>query len=219
MAILQYSKALECVEILGNNDSKAYILKFLGNSYQLANKSDNALHYYNESLRYNSNLPNKLDVEKSIAQILIDKGERDSAYMLLKNNLYKINNDNVKYSYHYIIGDLFYHDKKYDSALYYLEESLDYSIINKRIAYTTKLSTIYDSLGDYEKRNYYDNISSKLFKDNVNKEVANKRIQVLYNNLKERNIAIRFRPPTAQTYEHPASQMQTYPDKPPTEIL
>ena len=89
MAILQYSKALECVEILGNNDSKAYILKFLGNSYQLANKSDNALHYYNESLRYNSNLPNKLDVEKSIAQILIDKGERDSAYMLLKNNLYK----------------------------------------------------------------------------------------------------------------------------------
>ena len=52
-------------------------------------------------------------------------------------------------------------------------------IINKRIAYTTKLSTIYDSLGDYEKRNYYDNISSKLFKDNVNKEVARRIVDFI----------------------------------------
>ena len=187
LAMLKYKKALKYVEMLDEKSFKANVLKELGNSCQLANKPDSALYYYKESLKYNSSLPNKLDVEKSIAQILFYEGKRDSAYMLLKNNLYKINNDNVKYSYHYIIGDLFYHDKKYDSALYYLEESLDYSIINKRIAYTTKLSTIYDSLGDYEKRNYYDNISSKLFKDNVNKEVANKRIQVLYNNFKERN--------------------------------
>ena len=186
LAITKYRKALKYVDIIEDELAKANVLKELGNSYQLANKLDSALYYYNESLRYNSSLPNKLDVEKSIAQILIDKGERDSAYMLLKNNLYKINNDNIKYSYHFIIGDLFYRAEEYDSALYYLEESLDNCIISKRIAYVTKLSAIYDSLGDYEKRSYYDNISSRLFKDNVNKEVDNKQLQVLYDNYRER---------------------------------
>ncbi|MBQ8760172.1 MAG: hypothetical protein IJZ06_01970, partial [Bacteroidales bacterium] len=185
LAITKYRKALKYVEMIDEKPFKADLLKFLGNSYQLSNKADSALYYYNESLRYNY-LPNKLDVEKSIAQILFYKGERDSAYMLLKNNLYKINNDNIKYSYHFIIGDLFYHAEEYDSALYYLEESLDNSIISKRIAYVTKLSAIYDSLGDYEKRSYYDNISSRLFKDNVNKEVDSKQLQVLYDNYKER---------------------------------
>lgn len=195
LAIVKYRKALKYFEILNDNGSKANVLKELGNTYQLANKLDSALYYYNESLVYISSLPNKLDVEKSIAQILINKGERDSAYMLLKNNLYKINNDNVKYSYHFIIGDLFYHAEEYDSALYYLEESLDNCIISKRIAYVTKLSAIYDSLGDYEKRSYYDSISSRLFKDNVNKEVDNKQLQVLYDNYikkineRERSIA------------------------------
>ena len=186
LAIVKYMKALKYVEILGNNDSKANVLKELGNSYQLANKPDSALYYYNESLKCNLSLPNKLDVEKSIAQILFYKGERDSAYMLLKNNLYKINNDNIKYSYHFILGDLFYHAEEYDSALYYLEESLESCIISKRIAYVTKLSAIYDSIGDYEKRNYYDNISLRLFKDYVNKEVDNKQLQVLYDHYKKR---------------------------------
>ncbi|MBQ8222945.1 MAG: hypothetical protein IJZ87_06340, partial [Bacteroidales bacterium] len=52
--------------------------------------------------------------------------------------------------------------------------------------YVTKLSAIYDSIGDYEKRNYYDNISLRLFKDYVNKEVDNKQLQVLYDNYKKR---------------------------------
>ena len=63
--------------LLEENSFIANTYKCLGNSYQLYNKPDSALYYYNESLRYNSSLPNKLDVDKSIAQILIDKDERD----------------------------------------------------------------------------------------------------------------------------------------------
>jgi hypothetical protein len=186
IAIIKYREALEYIEIIDENQFKANVLKELGNSYQLSNKLDTALYYYNESLRCNSSLPNKLDVEKSVAQILINKGERDSAYILLKNNLYKINNDNVKFSYHFIIGDMYYHDEEYDSALYYLEESLENCIISQRIAFVTKLSAIYDSLGDYEKRSYYDNLSSKLFKNDINKEIDKSKIQTLYNNYNER---------------------------------
>ena len=186
LAILKYKKALKYVEILDDNNSKANVIKELGNSYQLANKPDSALYYYGESLRYNSSLPNRLDVEKSIAKILFHKGEKDSAYVLLKNNLREIDNENLKYSYHCTLGDVYFNDKKYDSALYYLETSLDNDIVTKKVAFTTKLSAIYDSLGDYDKRDYYDNFSVKMFLNHANKEVDNKQLQVLYDNYKER---------------------------------
>ena len=188
LAIFKYRKALKYVNLLGNNDYKSQILKFLANSYQLFNEPDSALYYYNESMRYNSSLSNKLDVEKSIAQILFYKGEKDSAYRLVKNNLGEINNDNLKYSYHYTIGDMYFSDKGYDSALYYLESSLDDDILTTRLAFCTTLSSIYDSLGNREKKAYYDNFSSKLLIENLNKEMVKSKVQILYNNYKERKL-------------------------------
>ena len=186
LAIAKYRKALKYVKMIDDIPFKSNIHKELGNSYQLANKPDSALYYYGESLRYNSSLPNRLDVEKSIAKILFHKGEKDSAYVLLKNNLREIDNENLKYSYHCTLGDVYYSDKKYDSALYYLETSLDNDIVTKKVAFTSKLSAIYDSLGDYDKRDYYDNFSVKMFLNHANKEVDNKQLQVLYDNYKER---------------------------------
>ena len=186
LAILKYRKALEYTDLLKDTLAKANVLKELGNSYQLSSEPDSALYYYNESLRYNSALPNKLDVEKSIAQILYNEGKKYTAYILLKKNLTEVKNENVKYSYHCLLGNLYYNDKEYDSALYYLEESLDDDIITKKIAFTTTLSAVYDSLGNYEKKVYYDNFSSKLFKYNINNEVNKSKLQVLYNNYNER---------------------------------
>ena len=185
LAISQYSKALECVEILGNNDSKAYILKFLGNSYQLSNKPDSALYYYNESLRYNSSLPNKLDVEKSIAQILFNIGERDSAYNLISSNLNKIDNYYAKYSYISILGDIYYKDKEYDSALYYLGKSVESTNYYTKLFSSTRLSAIYDSIGDREKKTYYDSISILLSVSRINKEVDKTKLMDVYKVYKE----------------------------------
>ena len=186
LAISKHRKALKYVLLLGESKDAANTYKCLGNSYQLYDMPDSALYYYNKSLETNSELPNRLDVEKCIAQILFDKGEKDSAYVLLKNNLREIDNENLKYSYHYTLGNVYYSDKKYDSALYYLETSLDNDIVTKKVAFTTKLSAIYDSLGDYDKRDYYDNFSVKMFLNHANKEVDNKQLQVLYDNYKER---------------------------------
>ena len=129
LAISKYKKALKYVLLLGESKAVANTYKCLGNSYQLYDMPDSALYYYNKSLETNSELPNRLDVEKCIAQILFDKGEKDSAYVLLKNNLREIDNGNLKYSYHCTLGDVYYSDKKYDSALYYLETSLDNDIL------------------------------------------------------------------------------------------
>lgn len=174
--------------ILNNNLSTARVLKHIGNNYLLLNNADSALYYYNKSLKTSENINNKIDIDKCIAQIMyFSKGEKDSAYVLLQNNLNKIDNENVKYSYHYTIGDMFYVDKKYDSALYYLKESIDDSIIIQNIAFTTTLSAIYDSLGNYEKRAYYNNISSKLLISSTNKGIDKSKLQVLYNDYNERN--------------------------------
>ena len=187
ISIANNKKALNYSNILNNTLSTARTLKYLGYSYQLLNNADSALYYYYESLKTSNDLGNKLDVEKCIAQIMyFYKYEHDSAFMILKNNLNKLDNENVKYSYHYTLGNMFYNDKAYDSALYYLKESLDDSIITKKLAFITTLSAIYDSIGDYEKKAYYDNLSSKLFKNNYNKEIDKSQLQTLYNDYNKR---------------------------------
>ena len=186
LAIVNYKNALLFSNELEDNMFKSNTMKYIGNAYQLYSKQDSALLYYRKSLEYNNSIANKLDVEKCIAQILYYKGERDCALMMLRNNLNKIDNKIVKYAYHHTLGNMFYKDNAYDSALYYLEESLEDSIIIKKLAFTTTLSSIYDSLGNYAKKAYYDNLSSKLFFDNINKEVDKSKIQTLYNNYNER---------------------------------
>ena len=186
LSIVNYKNALSFSNVLDDNMFKSNTMKYIGNAYQLYSKQDSALLYYRKSLEYNNSIANKLDIEKCIAQILYYNGERDSALIMLKNNLNKIDNEIVKYAYHHTLGNMFYIDKVYDSALCYLEKYLDDSIITKKLAFTTTLSAIYDSIGDYEKKAYYDNLSSKLFFNNINKEVDKSQLQVLYNKYNER---------------------------------
>ena len=188
LSILKYQKALELVNILQNSDSKGIILKFLGNSYLLLNKPDSALFYYNISLETNSNQTNRLDIEKSIAQILFDKGEKDSAYILIKNNIDKIVNYGSKESYYAVLGEMYYKDNIYDSAIYYLEKSFTSENISVKISSAINLSAIYDSIMDYDKKVYYDNFISKHTIKDVNKSVERSKFQYVYNNYKERKL-------------------------------
>ncbi|MBR5780894.1 MAG: hypothetical protein IKY27_02780 [Bacteroidales bacterium] len=180
LAIIKYRKTLEYVEIIDEKPFKANVLKELGNSYHLSSEPDSALYYYNKSLRYNSALPNKLDVEKSIAQILFDKGEKDTAYLLIKNNLNIIDNENVRYSYYATLGRMCYEDNMYDSAIYYLEKSIESSIYHTKATSAMQLSAIFDSLGNYEKKSYYDTFVSKISVVNFNKGVESTQLHTLY---------------------------------------
>ena len=182
LAITKYRKALKYVEILDNNDSKAYVLKELGNSYQLSNKPDTALYYYNESLRYNSSLPNKLDVEKSIAKILFYQGDKDTSYAIINNNLDKMISYSFDGSYYLILGEMYYEDQDYDNSIKYLHKSINSSNINTKVATAIKLSAIYDSLDDPVNKSYYDNIVANLSVADINNNsVERSKIQSLYN--------------------------------------
>ena len=182
LAITKYRKALKYVEIIDEKPFKAGVLKELGNSYQLANKLDSALYYYNESLRYNSSLPNKLDVEKCIAKILFYQGDKDTAYAIINNNLDKMISYSFDGSYYLTLGEMYYEDQDYDNSIKYLHKSINSSNINTKVATAIKLSAIYDSLDDPVNKSYYDNIVANLsIADINNNSVERSKIQSLYN--------------------------------------
>ena len=181
LAISKCKKALKYVLLLGESKAVANTYKCLGNSYQLYDMPDSALYYYNKSLATNSELPNRLDVEKCIAQILFDKGEKDSAYIMIKNNLGMIRNLSVKHSYYATLGSMYYKDLEYDSAIFYFKKCVKSDITIIKHLSAIRLAAIHDSIGDYEKKMYYDNISLKLSEYNMNKGVERGEMQSVYN--------------------------------------
>ena len=180
LAISKYRKALKYVLLLGENKAVANTYKCLGNSYQLYDMPDSALYYYNKSLATNSELPNRLDVEKCIAQILFDRGEKDTAYRLINNNLSKLEGYAAKYSYYQILGEMYHRDNLYDSAIKYLNLSM--YATNKHTILTSSniLAAIYDSIGNMNHKFFYDSISISILNSNHNKSIYTAKLQNVY---------------------------------------
>ena len=188
LALIKYKNALKYYNIINDTMYVSYTYKSLGNVCQLNGKLDSALYCYNESLRYDSSLINKLDVEKNIAQILFDRGDRDSAYLLIKSNFEKIENYNAKDSYSFILGEMYFVDKLYDSAICYLERSYNSQHYYTRLMSSRMLSVIYDSICNIDKKAYYDDIVSKLSIKSINKSVDTNKLQAVYDNYNKRKI-------------------------------
>ncbi|MBR5603468.1 MAG: hypothetical protein IKW51_04570, partial [Bacteroidales bacterium] len=188
LSMLKYKKALDFIELIKDTAFKANVLKELGNVYQLNGKSDSALLYYNSSLEMNPALANRIDLEKNIAKILFDKGEKDSAYNIIKTNIDRIVNTNLRHSYYNILGDMYMEDKEYDSAIYYFDKSINSNISSIKITASIKLSAIYASTDDYEKKAYYDEIISRISINDVNKNLKNNQLQDVYDKYKERKV-------------------------------
>lgn len=186
IAIEKFRLALKYAYQLNNDNSVARTLKYMGSTYQLIGDIDSALYYFNKSLNIGSTYINQLDIEKNIAKILFEKGEKDSAYAIIKNNIEKIDNYNSKYSYHTILGDFYYHDKLYDSAIHHFRLSIESQFFYTKLNAARHLSAIYDSLNDNEKKAYFDNIISQLSIENINKRTNNAKIQNVYDKYKKR---------------------------------
>ncbi|MBQ5856723.1 MAG: hypothetical protein IIW55_05370 [Bacteroidales bacterium] len=186
LARTKFEYALKYIELLNNNQSKAIIFKLIGNTYRFHNNTDSALYYYNKSLQTNSDIFNKSDIEKCIALILFEKGEKDSAYTLINNNIHKIKNNIVQESYYGTLGYMLFEDKVYDSAIYYLNLSLKSQNYYTQYLSATRLSAIYDILKNSEKKAYYDNITSQLSIQNTHKSIEKTKIRDVYDEYQER---------------------------------
>ena len=115
-----------------------------------------------------------------MAQIMFDKGEKDSAYILIKNNLDIIENYEAKNSYYGILGEMYYEDYIYDSALVYLKLSMNSSNVNTLLSSSNYLSNIYEILNAKVSKNYYDSISIIYFTQSSNRNVDVSKIYSKY---------------------------------------
>ena len=188
LSIKKCYDALVYAKLIDDVFFEASILKEIGHSFQLLNNPDSALFYYNRSLMTNQDESNYIDIQKCIAKILFDKGEKDSAYILIKKNLVKIKNINVRHSYYNTLGEMYIEDIKYDSAIHYFEKSINSNIPSIKVNSAIKLSAIYDSIGDYEKKAYYDDIVSKISISDINKNIETNKLQDVYDRYKERKV-------------------------------
>ena len=185
---LDNSLANISVEILRNSlnnsvsDSiSAHIMKLTGMAY-MAVDSDSSFYYFDKCMETDpTNYFNKMDINKCVAMMLFDEGEKDSAYSIMRNNINIIEHDNIRASYYSIYGGMFYDDKQYDSAIYYLEKSIGSSDYFVDFYSAEILSHIYDSIGDEKKRIYYNDIASQKAYDRVDTELDRLKIQDIYN--------------------------------------
>lgn len=181
IAALKYKKSLRWNEALNNDDIGSQLLKMIGMSYMYFN-ADSALYYFDECVKTYPNHLNKIDIDKVIANHLFyEKNERDSAMQIVRNNFNIIEHEHVRYSYYSIYGEMLYEEKQYDSAIYYLEQAMNSSYFFTRLCSASVLSQVYDSIGDYEKKAYYDDITAKHSIERVENESDVSELMDLYN--------------------------------------
>lgn len=160
----------------------AHILKLTGMAY-MAIDNDSAFHYFDKCMETDpSNYFNQIDINKCVAMMLFyDEGEKDSAYAIMRKTFDIIEHDNVRESYYTIYGEMLYEDKQYDSAIYYLEKAIGSSEYFLNLGSAEILANIYDSIGNEEKRIYYNDIASQLAYERVDTEFDRLKIQDMYN--------------------------------------
>ena len=181
IAALKYKKSLRWNEALNNDDIGSQLLKMIGMSYMYFN-ADSALYYFDECVKTYPNHLNKIDIDKAIADYLFyEKNERDSAMRMMRDNFNIIEHEHVRYSYYSIYGGMLYEEKQYDSAIYYLEQAMNSSYFFTRLCSASVLSQVYDSIGDYEKKAYYDDITAKHSIERVENESDVSELMDLYN--------------------------------------
>lgn len=188
LSLRKYRMALGFSDILDDTVAKAYLLKNIGHVYYMLDLYDSSLCYYNDALKTSKHEANKFDVEKPMACILFKKGYSDSAYNMLNNNISKIQNFNLLCSYYNALGEFYFNDNIYDTAIVYFDSAFmsDYFITKTMAA--KMLSAIYDSLGDDVKKHYYSDFVLKYSVDRVNKSVDIGKMQDAYAGYNKRKI-------------------------------
>ena len=179
IALSHYTIALGYAKGLGSGHALSFAYKFMGIAHH-AYDVDSALYYYQKCLDAHPDHLNKIDLDKAKAEILFyDKNERDSAMNLMRSNLGIIEHEHVRQAYYTLLGEMMCDCKQYDSAIYYLSKSVESDICLLQLGSAYNLSRVYDSMGDYEKKSYYDNIVARLAMDRIDGDFETDRVKNL----------------------------------------
>ena len=164
-AIESYKQALNYYRKV-KNYNLANTYRNLGGSFYLHHQNDSAILCYRKAVciaeRSNKVLTYGATLSES-APIYYDLGYIDSAFMMIKQALLLPVNADTRLARYYILGSLYAKNAQYDSAIFYLKQSI------KRESYTTQTSSAellidcYKAIGDTASMSYYTTVYGNCF--------------------------------------------------------
>ncbi len=148
------------------NYSVANTYRFIGYSYFLDQHTDSALYYYRKAIDL-AKKQNKITVYSSslaeAAPLYYETGYIDSAFLMIREALTLPMNDDQRLKRYYILGTFFAKECVYDSAVFYLEKSVNSNSYATQTVSADILTNCYQALGDTAKAQYYKMIYGENF--------------------------------------------------------
>ena len=177
-AIDSYKQALNCFLRL-KDYSLANTFLHIGMSYLLNKNNDSALYYYRKSMSL-AKEQNKMSVYigsiSGIAPLYYDLGYKDTAFMMIHDAFSLPKDDDQYMTCCFTYGEMLAKECQYDSAIHYLEQSINRNTFATKTVSAELLTNCYMALGDTVKANYY----QKIYSDNF----------TIYRNTSETNIEL-----------------------------
>ncbi|MCQ2321838.1 MAG: hypothetical protein MJZ91_11030 [Bacteroidales bacterium] len=183
-AIETIRKSLVYFEKSVSSTDVANAMMRVGRCFRLDNSLDSAFFYYKKALSIaNENGFQKIrfSAMSEIAPLYYEKGLKDSAFIILHEALSNCTTKDDSLATCMGLGQLFYKEHNYDSAVFYLEQSVKRKTFDTETASADLLHDSYLALGDKDKALYY----GKIYQENMSiyAEKSSKKIEIatLYN--------------------------------------
>ena len=144
---------------LKTNENKRIVnaQKRIGNCYSAIAQNDSALFYMNKARRLSKkeHLDSYQQILRESASLYYDIEMTDSAFMMARQtmNLSATRDDSLTSCY--VLGQLFFREQQYDSAIFYLKQSINRNHFSTQLSSAQLLKEAYEALGDMEQAAIY----------------------------------------------------------------
>ena len=175
-------KALACFKRLENYDL-ANTFRSVGGAYLLDHQNDSALFYYRKAINLSKKSGNVSVYASSLSEsapIYYELGYIDSAFVMARKALMLPSTEDLRLSRCFTLGYLFEKESEYDSAIYYLEKSIERDFYATQTASAELLMKCYHSLGDTMKMQRYKMIYGDHFDTYRKNSVAKNELTKIY---------------------------------------
>ena len=156
-AIETGKKALFYFLKINDNERAINAYKNIGNCYISISQNDSALFYMNKArkLAENVHLGSYQQILRESTSLYYDIEMTDSAFMMAWQamNLSATRDDSLTSCY--VLGQLFFREQQYDSAIFYLKQSINRNQFSTQLSSAQLLKEAYEALGDMEQAAIY----------------------------------------------------------------
>ena len=156
-SIEAYKKALYYYNKVADY-SLANTYRHIGGSYFLNNNNDSALLYYRKAIDASIQQDKLFEYTAALSEsalIYYESGYQDSAFNMIRKAMALSNNEDQRLANCFTLGLLFYNEHEYDSAIFYLKQSILRDEYHTCTASQEKLIDCYHALGDTINERYY----------------------------------------------------------------